>query len=557
MLKIKDGYDVQKELYNNRISYSSCKQFGLYDSEFLLILNDGDAMMVANSLYETGKFIYAVPSFHRFNILNNPYYTHQWGLKNTGQNGGIEGVDIKVEEAWNYASGEGVKIAVIDNDIQLDHPDLQCNLLQSFDTTDNGIDTSASKHHGTRCAGIIAACDNNVGIKGISYNSKIIPIKVIFSNDCTDENIISGFLHALDNGADIISCSWGGGSPSPTMKDIIDDLANNGRNGLGCIVVFSSGNKDTAIINSTASLPNTIAVGAMSPCGERKSKTSCDGETHWGSNYGENLDVVAPGVLVPTTTLNSYYRLNFNGTSAACPHVAGVAALMLSVNPNLTRLELTDIIRRTAQKVGGYNYQIQNNDPQMTWCPETGYGLIDAHMAVVESMLYGSNPTLNGPNEMNFCESYIYTCDIVNPDAFSYEWTHSSNLSVISSNNIINVKPIASSGQAWIKVSVYSEDRLIRTFEINNININDPFVENLTPLNSSTVHFTQNTTLNNDNHYLVLDAIVEENVTLTITGTVFCSDLASIKVKPGGRLVIDGGVLTSACQESKWQGIQV
>ena len=122
-------------------------------------------------------------------------------------------------------------------------------------------------------------------------------------------------------------------------------------------------------------------MGAISPKGERKSTQSCDNE-NWGSCYGSVLDVMAPGVRVPTTTSDGKYRDDFNGTSSACPHVAGVAALVLSVNPNLTALQVRNVIESTAQKVGGYNYQGVTGRNNGTWHSEMGYGLVDAYAAV-------------------------------------------------------------------------------------------------------------------------------------------------------------------------------
>ena len=520
-----------------------------------------NSLEAANLFYESGEFRSAEPDFRIENpqLSSDTYYSQQWGLENVGQHEGVEGVDIKAESAWIYSTGEDIKVAVIDHGIQLDHPDLQNNVYHlSFDTETNASPSGIYGYHGTACAGIVGAIkDNDIGISGVAPDCKLMSVsnKLVMSNLYT-KNIASGINWAWLNGADIISNSYY--APiSDYIDDAIDNAINNGRNGLGCLLFYSSGNNNQSSIIYPASLPGTISVGAMSPCGERKNPISCDGENYWGSNFGEGLDVVAPGVLVPTTTIDGEYKLNFNGTSAACPHAAGVAALMLSVNPNLTRLQITDIIKRTAQKVGGYNYQIQNNDPQMTWCPETGYGLVDAHMAVVESMLYGTNPTLNGSRDMYMCDDYTFTCDIVNQGAFSYEWSHSDNLVVLSADsNMVKVKPI-NLGDAWIEVNVYSESRLIRTLEINDITINESYIDNLIPLSLSSLHITQNMTLSNNNHYLLFDAIVEEDVTLTITGSVYCSDLASIKVKPGGKLIVDGGKLTSDCETSKWQGIEV
>ena len=164
---------------------------------------------------------------------------------------------------------------------------------------------------------------------------------------------------------------------------------SHGRNGKGCVVVFAAGNDNSSVNYPANSNDSIIVVGAMSPCGERKNPSSCDGENWWGSNYGNELDVVAPGVKIRTTDnvgivgkTQTDYMTNFNGTSSACPHVAAVAGLILSVNQNLTQKDVADIIELTAQKVGNYSYTQNTGRSNGTWNNEMGYGLVDAYAAV-------------------------------------------------------------------------------------------------------------------------------------------------------------------------------
>lgn len=396
MLQTKNDIGLENVLEQYEIPYSSYRPFGLADNEYLLELSVSEALPYSNLLYETGLFQYAVPVFYRTNVLQNPYYSSQWGLKNTGQQGGTSGMDINVEPAWTWSTGKDIVVAVIDNGVQLDHPDLAANLLPGYDAlglgSAGGIENSYN-NHGTKCAGVIAAINNNIGIKGVAYDAKIIPIRVEKNHAFYDSAAVEAFRYLYGKKVDVISCSWGGGSPNPALTNAIDSMVIFGRNGLGCPVLFSSGNVDNHLkkedtVRYPASLPNTIAVGAMNPCGERKRWGKCEGE-HWKSCYGPELDVIAPGVLVPTTTTNSSYCTDFWGTSAACPHAAGVMALILSANPCLTAIEARAILCGTCDKLMIYPYC--NEKQYGFWNSEVGYGKINAYKAVLEAMTFSSN----------------------------------------------------------------------------------------------------------------------------------------------------------------------
>ena len=424
LIKIKQGVAIENLLQTYQIPFSNCKQLGSDQNVFLVTLNDVEDKSIAysNLLYESGNVIFAQPDFGMFLKRNNACYSNQWGLQNTGQYNGNIGTDINVTSAWNITDGNNVKIAVIDEGVDLTHPDLTNNLLSGFDATDGALGGTnggckGDDAHGTCCSGIIAAEDNSIGIKGVSYNANIIPIRIAYvgyySNWITEVSwIINGIYQAwYIYKADVLSNSWGG-SYNDAIANEIRNACIYGRNNKGCVVVAASGNNNANSVSFPALLDSVIAVGAISPCGERKNPNSCDGETTWGSNYGSELDVVAPGVLIPTTDIqgnkgynpnlpihtlnggsavssdyqNQDYTIWFNGTSAACPHVSGVAALVLSVNPNLTGQQVRDILESTAQKVGGYNYQSNQNHPNGTWNDEMGYGLVDAYAAVQKAM---------------------------------------------------------------------------------------------------------------------------------------------------------------------------
>ena len=341
-----------------------------------------NSLEAANLYYESGLFRCAEPDFWTDNPQSSgdPYYPQQWGLKNTGQYEGVVGMDINVEPAWDYSTGEDIIVAVIDGGIQLDHPDLQDNIYHlSYDAEGNTSPSNIYDDHGTMCAGVIGAVkDNNIGIASVAPDCKLMSISFIMNKMFYKKKIASGINWAWENGADILSNSYSIDFQSDYIDDAIDNAITNGRDGLGCVVLCSSGNDNKSSVSYPASLSNTIAVGAMSPCGERKHYNSCDGE-NWGSNYGAGLDVVAPGVLIPTTTCSdSGYESYFSGTSAACPHAAGVMALILSANPCLTQREVKSILCRSCDKLPEYSCSEQEYG---AWNKEVGYGKINAYKA--------------------------------------------------------------------------------------------------------------------------------------------------------------------------------
>ncbi len=360
-------------------------------------LSSGSALEMANLFYESGKFAASHPDFMTFEttgIVNDELYADQWNLENTAQKGGTAGIDIKYPAATAITKGtQSTIVAVIDEGVQLDHPDLLVHPT-SWDAVTETSPSVMRSNHATACAGIIGATtDNTIGIAGIAPNVSIMSISTKFNEPYTNENLANSICYAANNGASVLNNSWGAdGQPDDLINDAIDYALQNGRGGKGCVLVFSAGNRDREGLDFPANYnPDVIAVGAMNQWGQRKSWSSKDGDFSWGSSYGSQLDIMAPGVKIPTLLPTEDYTQTFNKSSASAAHVSAVAALILSINPMLTHKEVADIIEKSASKVGNYAYAETDGRPNGTWHKEVGYGLLNAF----DALMMVSPPIIN------------------------------------------------------------------------------------------------------------------------------------------------------------------
>lgn len=289
-------------------------------------------------------------------LPNDPYFSSQWQLMERGAHG------ISVESAWARTRGnENVVVALLDEGIDLTHPDLSAKIVNPIDATgSHGIQSSPIEPHGTACAGIISASTNNeAGIAGISWESMIMPVRIASRMDpnsgwIVERRVIAeGMRAAVENGANVILGSWHT-SASQTVINQIDYAI--GRN---VTLVFAAGN-DGGAVPFPASLAigrDVIAVGASDSAGKR---VTGDSGLGWASNHGDAVTVLAPGVRILTTDnrgvsglVDTDYVGNFWGTSASAPHVAGAAALILSARPGATPKEIKEWILDSSRTYDG------------------------------------------------------------------------------------------------------------------------------------------------------------------------------------------------------------
>lgn len=306
---------------------------------------------------------------------NDELLNVQWYLRNTGLPTGIRDADIKIFNGWKVSRGQNVTIAILDNGLEVDHPEFQGKVIDSYDAFLNSQigKPLSTEYHGTACAGIAAALnDNGIGISGIAPEAKLLGVKIAKTPNSriwnTDPATISrGLKWAADNNAKVINCSWGSGRGSKAISKAIQYAIEK-----GCIVVCSAGNNEGRIefpASLSKDFAGVISVGASNNFNEFKTRFSNDGEKNWGSCFGDFLSIVAPGVGLATTDLlkergcdaNSDYAY-MSGTSAASPIVSGAIALMLSKNPNLSAKEIKTYLAEFSDEVrhGNFKFKLLN-----------------------------------------------------------------------------------------------------------------------------------------------------------------------------------------------------
>ncbi|SUJ07722.1 Calcium-dependent protease precursor [Sphingobacterium spiritivorum] len=411
-----------------------------YGAEIFKAITPVNTCKIANYIHENEAVEWSNPDFVQLIERYVDYYPNQYYLNNTGQTGGIYNIDINAPEAWDITLGRNVRVAVIDDGVEA-HPEFGSRLLSGFTAGSNNTLGAplnhASKGHGVASAGIIAAAhDDNDGIKGIAPNSLILPVNIFpyapaniyDSGAVTSSEIATAINWAWrpDRGnADVLSNSWGGGLSN---NDIISEITNartNGRNGLGAIVVFASGNNNPAVsgVSFPSSVNDVLTVGAIDKNGNI-----------WNySQRGPEMDLVAPsgnvnlsGDVYTTDRVGNWgynsdnYMSNFGGTSAACPQVAGVAALMLSVNPNLTESQVRSHLQASATDMGPSGFD-----------NTFGYGRLNAEEALKRVI-----PTISGPN--SFCASSTYTI-AAPPSGATVSWDISPQYATINASTNTSV----------------------------------------------------------------------------------------------------------------------
>lgn len=361
-----------------------------------------NALEIANELWESGLFAASVPDLWSDDLTcsNDPMFNQQWGLYNSNH----PGKDISVCPAWNYSTGKNVKIAILDTGVDLNHIDLAANISNlSYDTESDSSPSIIYHYHGTHCAGIAAAVkDNGIQIAGVAPEATIVSISNSMNATVNSRlKRADGIIWAYEHGVDIISNSW----YSKTHHDVIDEAIYNafkyGRQGKGCVIVFASGNltisDDNYYVKYPANCNDTIlAVGAIDSTG---TKTLY-------SDYGDELDLVAPGDYILSTIPNNLTGFD-SGTSMACPHVAGVAALILERNPELTVTQVNSIICRNAKKLSYVTFD--ETKPYGSWNERYGYGLVDAYSSVINTppIVYIQNDTITGTEIISADKIYV------------------------------------------------------------------------------------------------------------------------------------------------------
>ncbi len=398
---------------------SVVEQSKLSPHQYVLRVNNADnadkTLEVHRKLATREEIQYADPvtlTEFRKNSIQIPqgmYFSEQWHLHNTGQNGGTPNEDVKALEAWEITKGDpNIVVACVDDGLAPDHIDIKDNAWRNpdpqaedqhgynfYDNIPNPepiyfrppFDSMEGNDiHGTPCAGVISAVgEPSSGVYGIAPGCKVLGVKIFGADNIAPPFRVSEAIRYSGKYADIISCSWSGGSPNDTIIQAIREVTESGRKGKGCPVFFATGNDFASSIAFPANIPETIAIGASTNEGKKAAY----------SNAGPEIDFLAPSSggskRIFTTDVpyknrgfnigrpgqgdpDGLYTNSFGGTSSATPLAAGIAALLLSVNPNLKVEQVRQIMRSSCDKIDPGNANYDTNGFSITH----GFGRVNA-----------------------------------------------------------------------------------------------------------------------------------------------------------------------------------
>jgi subtilisin family serine protease/subtilisin-like proprotein convertase family protein len=368
----------------------------------------------------------------------DPLYPKQWHLNHNGGNDLASGSHVFAEKAWDITRGvRSTVVAIMDDSVALNHPDFQGvgKIVAPRNFKDNNflpLPKDSDDNHGTSCAGVAVAEENAIGVVGVAPGCALMPIRTTGMLD--DDSIDELFNWAVEKGASVISCSWGPAAVyfplSLRQRAALSRAASEGRNGKGCVIVFAAGNANrptngtvneqgwtnntisgpTAWLGGFTVHPDVITVSASTSLGKKAAYSNWGGEVSVcapsnnappGIGLQDGYVFTPPQVNVPLPGLGIFttdrpdapgydptsYTADFGGTSSATPLVAGVAALVLSANPDLTALEVRQILQQTADKITDTNPDPQFGFRKGTYeaggrCDWFGYGKVNAFKAV-------------------------------------------------------------------------------------------------------------------------------------------------------------------------------
>ncbi len=345
-----EGYDRLTELTRNyRGTILNSVYFGGMIEAVVVDLPSSSAFAFADKAVKVARPSYLEPNV-KFSIdfvPDDPYWNLQWALNK-----------IEADYAWNKTFGNSsFLVAVIDTGVDWDHPDLAANYVSlGYDWVNDDNDPMDDNGHGTHVAGIVAAIINNsVGVAGISQVKIMSEKGLNQSGDGYADDLANAIVHAVDNGAEILTMSWGENSSNVLIQNALQYAYNS-----GALLVAAAGNDGSSQKFYPAAYDEVIAVSA----------TDHSDNPAGFTNYGNWIELAAPGVNIFSTVWDNSYNYK-SGTSMATPHVSGVAALVWSVFPELSRDELRNRLRETADDLGSEGFDFYY-----------GYGRVNAKKAV-------------------------------------------------------------------------------------------------------------------------------------------------------------------------------